>query len=68
MSSSTEFGPARQLDFPEPHPEFVRAGVVAIQGGGIFGLSMLGQLSAVIDAGISPIALSGTSAGMSSRL
>jgi predicted acylesterase/phospholipase RssA len=63
MSSSTETGPARALDFPGPHPEFIRAAVVAIQGGGIFGISMLGQLSAIYEAGISPIALSGTSAG-----
>jgi predicted acylesterase/phospholipase RssA len=63
MSSSSETEPPRVLAFPEPHPEFIRAAVVAIQGGGIFGLCTLGQLSAVFDAGISPIALSGTSAG-----
>jgi predicted acylesterase/phospholipase RssA len=43
--------------------DFDRAAVVAIQGGGVYGLSMLGQLSAVLEAGIVPIALSGTSAG-----
>ena len=47
----------------EPPREFDRAAVVAIQGGGVFGLSMLGQLSAVVEADTAPIALAGTSAG-----
>jgi predicted acylesterase/phospholipase RssA len=47
----------------EPPREFNRIAVVAIQGGGVYGISMLGQLSAVIDADICPGALAGTSAG-----
>ncbi|MDY3555754.1 patatin-like phospholipase family protein [Gemmata sp. JC717] len=43
--------------------DFDRNAVVTIQGGGVFGLSLLGQLQAVIDAGIQPVALAGTSAG-----
>jgi predicted acylesterase/phospholipase RssA len=44
--------------------EFDRNAVIAIQGGGVYGLGLLGQLSAVVDRHkISPLALSGTSAG-----
>jgi len=44
-------------------PEFDRYAVVTIQGGGVYGLSLLGQLRAALDAGLEPIALAGTSAG-----
>ena len=47
----------------EPIREFDREAVVAIQGGGVYGLSMLGQLSAVVATDITPIALAGTSTG-----
>lgn len=40
-----------------------RAAFITIQGGGLFGLSLLGQLSAVTAAEIAPLALSGNSAG-----
>ncbi len=46
--------------------EFDRTAVVTIQGGGIYGLSLLGQLDTVInnrDYKIEPLALAGTSAG-----
>ncbi|WP_435009667.1 patatin-like phospholipase family protein [Tundrisphaera lichenicola] len=44
--------------------EFDRNAVIAIQGGGVYGLGLLGQLSAVIDRHkIKPLAYSGTSAG-----
>ena len=44
--------------------EFDRHAVVTIQGGGVYGLGLLGQLSALIDRHkIMPIALAGTSAG-----
>ena len=36
---------------------------ITIQGGGIYGLSMLGQLDAVLKAGMKPTAIVGTSAG-----
>lgn len=36
---------------------------ITIQGGGIYGLSLLGQLEAVRRRGLSPVALAGTSAG-----
>jgi predicted acylesterase/phospholipase RssA len=50
---------------PAIHPdEFDRLAVVTIQGGGVYGLNMLGQLAAVIDDyGITPLAYAGTSAG-----
>ena len=43
--------------------EFDRKAVITIQGGGVYGLSLLGQLQAVIELGIQPIAMAGTSAG-----
>ena len=44
--------------------EFDRLAVLTIQGGGVYGLNMLGQLAAVIDHhGITPLAYAGTSAG-----
>jgi predicted acylesterase/phospholipase RssA len=43
--------------------EFDRHAAVTIQGGGLYGLSLLGQLRAVEENGIQPIALAGTSAG-----
>lgn len=43
--------------------EFDRNAVVTIQGGGVYGLSLLGQLQAVLDAHIQPVALAGTSDG-----
>lgn len=42
----------------------IRECVVAIQGGGVFGLSLLGQASAVLEhRGYTPLAFAGTSAG-----
>ena len=46
-----------------PVVEFDRTAVVTIQGGGIYGLNMLGQLSALLEYGITPLAFAGTSAG-----
>ena len=44
--------------------EFDRLAVLTIQGGGVYGLNMLGQLSAVIDQyKVIPMAYAGTSAG-----
>ncbi len=44
--------------------EFDRLAVLTIQGGGVYGLNMLGQLAALIDDyGITPLAYAGTSAG-----
>ena len=63
MSSFDEVGTSGHLALPAPTYEFDRVAIVAIQGGGVYGLSMLGQLSAVIEKEIVPIALSGTSAG-----
>lgn len=40
-----------------------REAAIAIQGGGVYGLSLLGQLDSVFDHGYQPIALAGTSAG-----
>lgn len=48
---------------PDPDGEFDRLAVVTIQGGGVFGLSLLGQLQAVHEARLLPVALAGTSAG-----
>lgn len=48
---------------PSSAADFDKNAVVTIQGGGVFGLSLLGQLQAVVDAGIQPVALAGTSAG-----
>src|SRR5688572_28914479 len=42
--------------------EPVREAVVTIQGGGVFGLSLLGQLDAVLNR-VDPLAFAGTSAG-----
>ena len=56
--------PERHDDIDDKHPEFDRSAVLAIEGGGVYGLNMLGQLSAVVDfAGIAPLAIAGTSAG-----
>ena len=53
--------PAQATDDPG---EFDRLAVVAIQGGGVYGLNMLGQLATVIDHyKITPLAYAGTSAG-----
>jgi len=52
--------------FPAPHTirEFDRLAVITIQGGGIYGLNLLGQLRHVIEEQrITPVALAGTSAG-----
>ncbi len=49
---------------PAKPDEFDRNAVIAIQGGGVYGLGLLGQLSAVVERRkIEPLALSGTSAG-----
>ncbi len=50
---------------PTTNPgEFDRLAVLTIQGGGVYGLNMLGQLAAVIDQhGVTPLAYAGTSAG-----
>jgi predicted acylesterase/phospholipase RssA len=42
---------------------FPRLAVVTIEGGGTFGFSLLGQLQAVVESDIVPVALAGTSAG-----
>lgn len=46
-----------------PAPAFDRKAVITIQGGGVYGLSLLGQLQGLLDEGIEPFALAGTSAG-----
>ncbi len=46
-----------------PPRTFDRLAAVTIQGGGLFGLSLLGQLNALLKQGFRPIALAGTSAG-----
>ncbi|MGO9601228.1 MAG: patatin-like phospholipase family protein [Isosphaeraceae bacterium] len=43
--------------------EFDRLACITIQGGGVFGINLLGQLQAVLELGFLPVALSGTSAG-----
>ncbi len=49
---------------PAKPDEFDRNAVIAIQGGGVYGLGLLGQLSALVERQkIEPLALSGTSAG-----
>jgi len=48
---------------PPINASFDQNAVVTIQGGGVYGLSLLGQLQAVLDADIQPVALAGTSAG-----
>ena len=49
---------------PAKPDEFDRNAVIAIQGGGVYGLGLLGQLSALVERReIVPLALSGTSAG-----
>jgi predicted acylesterase/phospholipase RssA len=51
---------------PEETPEFDHDAVITIQGGGIYLLNLLGQLSAVVNdrsLRINPLALSGNSAG-----
>ena len=50
-------------ELPPPVVEHDRTAVITIQGGGIYGLNMLGQLSALLDSGITPLAYAGTSAG-----
>src|SRR5262249_3700471 len=46
-----------------PANEFDRLAAVTIQGGGVYGLSLLGQLRALESQGFQPIAIAGTSAG-----
>ena len=53
--------PAALTDPPIPPSD--RVASVTIQGGAIYGLSLLGQLRAVVDQGYEVVALSGTSAG-----
>ena len=48
---------------PVTRPEWDKAAVVTIEGGGAYGLSVLGQLKGVLESGLAPIALAGTSAG-----
>jgi predicted acylesterase/phospholipase RssA len=49
---------------PSVDREFDRFAVLTIQGGGIYGLSLLGQLSTVVyDLKVVPVALAGASAG-----
>src|SRR3989442_12354606 len=45
------------------HPEEQREAVLAIQGGGVYGLTLVGQLQAVLENGYRVLALAGTSAG-----
>src|SRR5262249_37649954 len=40
-----------------------REAVIAIQGGGVWALSLLGQARAVLSAGYTPLAIAGTSGG-----
>ena len=40
-----------------------REAVIAIQGGGVWALSLLGQARAVLEAGYTPLAIAGTSGG-----
>ena len=57
----TSVRPPQATDDPG---EFDRLAVLAIQGGGVYGLNMLGQLATVIDHyRITPLAYAGTSAG-----
>jgi predicted acylesterase/phospholipase RssA len=37
-----------------------REAVIAIQGGGVWALSLLGQARAVLEAGYTPLAIAGT--------
>ena len=48
---------------PSVDAEYDKNAVVTIQGGGVFGFNLLGQLQSVLDQGIQPVALAGTSAG-----
>ncbi len=52
------------LSIPNELREFDRTAVLTIQGGGVYGLSLLGQVGAVVNRlEIEPLALAGTSAG-----
>ncbi len=56
----------RTIEFKDiiMHNEDVRDAVITIQGGGVFGLSLLGQLQEIIEERkFTPMALAGTSAG-----
>src|SRR6478672_10457909 len=48
---------------PQAPPQFDRIASVTVQGGAVYGLSLLGQLQAVLDEGYEVVALAGTSAG-----
>ena len=48
---------------PPTDASYDRNAVVTIQGGGVYGFNLLGQLQAVLELGIQPVALAGTSAG-----
>lgn len=54
---------AGQAMEPAPGPQFDKIASVTIQGGAVYGLSLLGQLQAVLDEGYDIAALAGTSAG-----
>jgi len=53
----------RGMSSPKSPIQFDKIASVAIQGGGVYGLTLLGQLQGVIDQGYRIVALSGTSAG-----
>ena len=55
--------PTPGLPVPPVPADYDRNAVVTIQGGGVYGFNLLGQLQAVLDSGIQPVALAGTSAG-----
>jgi predicted acylesterase/phospholipase RssA len=61
MAESPE--PTLPIAAPAPPPEFDRLASVTIQGGAVYGLSLLGQLQGVLDKGYEIVALAGTSAG-----
>lgn len=51
------------MSSPPPPTQYDKLASVAIQGGAVYGLTLLGQLQAVLDEGYRIVALSGTSAG-----
>src|SRR5262249_51174766 len=56
-------GVKRSLPMSPERMEFDRLATVTIQGGGVYGLSLLGQLQALVKMRMQPVALAGTSAG-----
>jgi predicted acylesterase/phospholipase RssA len=70
-ATPSSLGSPQQVKFEEitessqdaPPREFDRLVAITIQGGGLFGLSLLGQLEALDKRRFRPIAIAGTSAG-----